>query len=100
MNKYKILINHVDQELKEFKEIELLKSKEEIFQDYYKIHFFEMYAEFFKNAVYDYYELLLKIKYPLSFLYSEWLSSDGYFSEDWDDLKDFLDINFGSYKDN
>ena len=100
MNEYKILINHVDQELKEFQESELQKSKEEIFQDYYKIHFFEMYADFFKNAVYDYYELLLKIKCPLSFLYSKWLSSDGSFSEDWDDLKDFLDINFGSYKDN
>lgn len=99
MNQYEILMNHVNQELKEFRKNELQKSKDEIYKDNYKIHFFEMYYEFFKNATYDYYDMLLKLTEPLKFLYAEWLSSDGCFSENWDDLQDFLDEVFRNYKE-
>ncbi len=56
MNKIdqKKIINRIDKELNEFKNINLRHSKEEIYNNYYRIHAYNEIASFIKSNVKDY----------------------------------------------
>ena len=78
----------IKDEIVEFRTEELKKTKDEIYTEFYKIHFFEAVYEFLltHSETPLYLEKLAKMKNPIHWLYDQWLSTDGCFSEDWNDI--------------
>lgn len=77
-----------------FKEETLLKSKEDIFVDWYKINFYNSFYEFLgSNFVEDkiaHIPTFLKKNSPLDHLYKIWLECDDAPSGDWNVMLEFV----------
>ena len=80
-----------------FREETLLKSKEDIFDDWYKINFYQSFFELLNSDFIEPYvnrfPNLLKKSSPLNRLYKIWLDCDDAPSGDWDIMLDFISVN-------
>lgn len=66
----------------------------DVYREWYKIMFFEEYyqllaADYVKND--NLITWLSQFDNPLHFLYEEWLSCDGAFNGDWDEMIDWME---------
>ena len=87
------LIRRLSDEYEDFREDELSKSKEEIFDDASKINFyFELYNYFLEYEFLDddITKFLSDMDYPLCFLWDEYLRMDGCTIGSWEDIDIFL----------
>ena len=89
------LLEKVCREREQLKQGYMDKQPEEIYEDWYKISFYESYYEMFMSDFIDHridiIEWLCGFENPLAFLYSEWLSADGPFSHNWDEMVSFIE---------
>lgn len=85
----------LDNEMQEFKKSYEAMTPTQIYNDWYMIGFHEEYYEMLSNILvdcddYDYIaKWLCEFERPIQFLYSEWLSADGVFNYDWNEMLDF-----------
>ena len=87
------LIRRLSDEYEDFREDELGKAKEEIFDDASKINFyFELYNYFLEYDLLDddITKFLLDMDYPLCFLWDEYLRMDGCTIGSWEEIDIFL----------
>ena len=87
------LIRKLSDEYEEFRKVELVKSKEEIFDGASRINFyFEVYNYFLECGELDeeVTKLLSSKDEPMAFLWNEYLSMDGTSIGTWDDMDEFL----------
>lgn len=93
-----LLVEKVEKELTDFKKSYENFSSQRTYNDWYVIGFHEEYSEmlcsdFLENRDYeDLFKWLSSFDKPLAFLYDQWLSSDGAFSHDWDDMIDWVQL--------
>lgn len=94
----KILVEKICKEREQFRELYLYGSAN-AYNDYYKIFFYEMYHSMLTNDYIlerclkkDIIEWLSKKDNPLDFLYDKWLYADGYLSDNWDDMAEFIGL--------
>lgn len=94
----------LDVEITEFRNSYENKTKKEIYNDWYVISFYENYYELVANCICeiktDIVRWLNSYRRPLAFLYDEWLSCDGSFSDAWDDMSDWVKQLFNEENDN
>ena len=94
MDKKTVLEENLDNEMKSFKRSFERMKPEEVYESFYKISFYEEYYALLTSDFIDNYEQLVEWlsvhSYPLAFLYDEWLSCDGAFSGDWNDMINFI----------
>ena len=85
----------LNNEMQEFRKTYKAMTPTQVYNDWYIIGFYEAYYEMLiyidgdTNIYYDAQNILTWLntyKNPLGFLYSEWLSCDGAFSQLWDDM--------------
>ena len=87
------LIRKLNDEYEDFRNEELSKTKEEIFDDASKINFyFELYNYFLEYELLDedITKLLSEMDYPLAFLWDECLGMEGYTIGNWEEIDNFL----------
>ena len=104
MNNYELLAEKVSVELQAFEKSYENMQPVQIYNDWYIIGFYNEYAEMLTSGYLD--DLgyddeiawLLSFEYPLQHLFDEWLSADGAFSHDWDDMLDWLHLVFANEK--
>ena len=87
------LIRRLSDEYEDFREDELGKAKEEIFDDASKINFyFELYNYFLEYDLLDddITKFLSDMDYPLAFLWDEYLGMEGYTIGNWEEIDNFL----------
>ena len=87
------LIRKLNDEYEAFRNEELSKTKEEIFDDASKINFyFELYNYFLEYELLDedITKLLSEMDYPLAFLWDECLGMEGYTIGNWEEIDNFL----------
>ena len=93
------VVESVKNEFNDFRKNELEKSKEEIFKDYYVIHFYEELSNFLIESCYNdlediHYECLLKDKgHILWSLYQYYLKSEYASINSYEDIKDLI-VNY------
>lgn len=94
MNNKAILKENLEKEIKEFRQSFERMDPKDVYNSSYKINFYEEYCMLLVSDFIDEYaqivEWLSKFKNPLAFLYDKWLSSDGAFSGDWNDMMNFI----------
>lgn len=94
MNNKAMLKENLNNEFKSFRRSFERMEPKDVYDSFYKINFYEEYYALLSSDFIDNYDLLVdwlsKHSYPLAFLYNEWLSCDGAFSGDWDDMIDFM----------
>lgn len=94
MNNKAILKENLEKEIKEFRRSFERMDPKDVYNSSYKINFYEEYYMLLVSDFIDKYaqivEWLSKFKNPLAFLYDKWLSSDGAFSGDWNDMMNFI----------
>ena len=84
-------------EIVEFRKSYEVKGVAQTYKDWYMIGFKEEYYEMLMcdylddDCYKDMLEWLCEFKYPLQFLYDEWLSADGAYNHDWDAMVDFIE---------
>ena len=73
----------------------------QIYNDWYIIGFYEAYWEMLtcdwtgeQGYAEDALAWLSSLESPLGFLYEEWLNCDSAFSQDWDDMLDFICVTY------
>ena len=85
---------NLDREMEEFRRGFNGMQPVDVYNNSYKINFYEEYYMLLGSDFIDEYtqliEWLSKFSYPLAFLYGEWLSCNGAFSEDWNDMINFI----------
>lgn len=92
----KFLLN-LSKERNSFKQECLGWDASRIYDNWYKIGFFEAYYDLFMSGYAEYddyrnmYCWLSSFTCPLQFLYSEWLKADGALNHDWDEMLDFVE---------
>lgn len=97
MNHNDILTKKVSEERNVFRLHYADKNPLDVYDDCYKINFYEEYyglltsnfTDFTKNN--EVVEWLCQYENPIAFLYEQWLSCDDAFSGDWDEMLDWLD---------
>ena len=91
-----LLAEKINREREQFKQEYMNKQPKEVYEDWYKICFYESYYEMltsdFTNDRMDIIEWLCNFENPLGFLYEEWLVCDDAFSGSWDDMLGWLDL--------
>ena len=94
MNNKTILKESLNREIQEFRKSFQSMQPVDVYNSFYKINFYEEYYMLLSSDFIDEYtqliEWLSKLSYPLAFLYNEWLSCDGAFSADWNDMINFI----------
>lgn len=94
MNKREIIRKNADTEFKNFKHLELQKSKEEIFKDNYKIRFFDELHEFLisETDLGSEKEMVVVSKGNcfITLLYDFYLSKEYASINTWDDVLDMI----------
>lgn len=102
----KKLSKNLEKEMKEFREKYNALSGKDVYKDYYTINFFEEYygmlmSNFIdENSHEDVLKWLASLERPLAFLYEQWLSSDGAFNHDWDEMFDWIELIYQEEKEN
>lgn len=92
----KFLLN-LSKERNSFKQECLGWDSSRIYDNWYKIGFFEAYYELFLSEYAEYddyrevYQWLSNLPCPLQFLYSEWLKAGEAMSFNWDNMWDFIE---------
>ena len=87
------LIEKISDEYAVFKEHELSRDKEEIYEDALKIYFYYELDNYFTECgevFEDIISYLSEIDRPLEFLWECYLDTEGYSIETWNDIVDFL----------
>lgn len=81
-------------------------SPTEVYDDWYKIGFYEEYSTLFLSSTFmkdEYYapirQWLDTFEYPILFLYNEWLKQDGAFSHDWNSMIEFMKYLYEFYEE-
>lgn len=95
LNYMNTLVEKICKEREQFKQDYMNKSPKEVYGDWYRIGFYEAYYELFTSEFYgdeNIYKWLCSFKNPLSFLYDEWLGSDGAFDHNWDAMWDWIKL--------
>lgn len=94
MDKKTVLEENLDREIRSFRRSFERMQPVDVYNSFYKINFYEEYYMLLVSDFIDEYtqilEWLSKLLYPLAFLYDEWLSCDGAFSGDWNDMINFI----------
>lgn len=94
MNEKAILTENLDKEIIEFRKSFKSMQPVYVYNNFYRITFYEEYYVLLISDFIDNYEHLVewlsKFENPLAFLYDEWLSCDGAFSGDWNDMVNFI----------
>ena len=94
----------IDNEIIEFRRKFTSLTPTAVYKDSYKINFIEMYYNLFTSTADEMDEDVIcwlnNHKYPLDFLYGEWLSCDGSFSDAWDDMSDWVKQLFNEENNN
>lgn len=97
MNYSDILTEKINKEREQLKHDYADMKPLQVYDDWYKIGFYESYYEMFMSDFIDIdyqidiIEWLCGFENPLAFLYSEWLGADGPFSHDWDEMVSFIE---------
>ena len=90
MNRKVIFKENLNREMQDFRQSFKSMQPVDVYNSFYKINFYEEYYMLLVSDFIDEYaqilEWLSKLSYPLAFLYDEWLSCDGAFSGDWNDM--------------
>ena len=92
-------IKRLIKECDEFKKEQLKKPKEEIYENYYKIRFYEEIKQYLEARLipedfpeYEIESLIEAIKgKSMKLLYSEFIKNDGSSIETWDGIREFFD---------
>ena len=86
--------NNLNKNFKKFKEEMLLLSKEQLFDEWYKLNFYNSFYEFLGSDFVEnriaHVPTLLKKNSPLDHLYKIWLECDDAPSGDWDVMLEFV----------
>ena len=94
MNGKVIFKENLKREMQDFRQSFKSMQPVDVYNSFYKINFYEEYYMLLASNFIDEYaqilEWLSKLSYPLAFLYDEWLGCDGAFSEDWNDMINFI----------
>lgn len=94
MNEKTILKENLNREIREFRKSFQSMQPVDVYNSFYKINFYEEYYLLLMSDFIDedtqLIEWLSKFANPLAFLYDEWLSCDGAFSGDWNDMVNFI----------
>ena len=94
MNGKVIFKENLNREMQDFRQSFKSMQPVDVYNSFYKINFYEEYYMLLVSDFIDEYtqilEWLSKLSYPLAFLYDEWLSCDGAFSGDWNDMINFI----------
>lgn len=91
-----ILIEKVNKERDAFRQSYANKNALDVYDDWYKINFYEAYYVLFdEDYIYDHLdkeivEWLCQFDAPLDFLYDMWLNCDFEFNGDWDEMIDWI----------
>lgn len=93
---HELLIEKITKEIENFRNSYKMLSVQQTYNDWYIIGFYEEYFEMLSTDFLDNrgaekeIEWLTTLNKPLAYLYEEWMSSDGSFSHDWDDMFEFI----------
>ena len=94
MNGKVIFKENLNREIQDFRQSFKSMQPVDVYNSFYKINFYEEYYMLLVTDFIDEYaqilEWLSKLSYPLAFLYDQWLSCDGAFSGDWNDMVNFI----------
>ena len=94
MNGKVIFKENLNREMQDFRQSFKSMRPVDVYNSFYKINFYEEYYMLLVTDFIDEYaqilEWLSKLSYPLAFLYDKWLSCDGAFSGDWNDMMNFI----------
>ena len=99
MNGKVIFKENLNREMQDFRQSFNSMQPVDVYNSFYKINFYEEYYMLLMSDFIDEYtqifserivEWLSKFENPLLFLYNEWLSYDGAFSGDWNDMINFI----------
>ena len=94
MNGKVIFKENLNREMQDFRQSFKSMRPVDVYNSFYKINFYEEYYMLLVTDFIDEYaqilEWLSKLSYPLAFPYNEWLSCDGAFSADWNDMINFI----------
>lgn len=99
MDNKNILKENLNREIREFRKNFQSMKPIDVYNSFYRINFYEEYYMLLMSDFIDEYtqifserivEWLNKFENPLLFLYNEWLSYDGAFSGDWNDMVNFI----------
>lgn len=94
-----MLKENLNREIREFRKNFQSMKPIDVYNSFYRINFYEEYYMLLMSDFIDEYtqifgeriiEWLSKFENPLLFLYNEWLSCDGAFSGDWNDMVNFI----------
>lgn len=97
MTNYEMLVTILSNERNEFVQSYTHMDRQQIYNDWYIIGFYESYYELLMSDFVECeeYEEIFKwlctFSQPLHFLYEEWLSADGAFNHDWEEMWDFVE---------
>ena len=95
-NYLELLQEKIKKEIERFRDSYSKLDFKKVYNDYYKISFFESYYEMISTNFIDIECFENEIKWlsskaePLEFLYDEWLNGDSAFSFNWDKMFDFI----------
>ena len=82
------------QEIQQFRKSFETKTSKEVYSEFYKIHFYEaffgMLSSNFMNNHDEIIEWLYKKEEALEYLYIVWLECDNPFTENWDEMLEWL----------
>ena len=93
-----ILVEKVHKERDDFRKIHSIMNSMEVYNNWYKIGFFEEYSNLLTSGYIEseYFEdeirWLCGFENPLHFLYDKWLKCDGAFNYDWDEMLEWIKI--------
>ena len=105
MSSYDNLVEKVENEMKSFKASYENMSPTQVYNDWYiigfKEEFYEMLtSDFTKESHYaESLVWLSSFENPLQFLYDQWLSCDGAFNHDWDEMLDWINSIYENGKE-
>lgn len=89
-----ILTEKINEERESFRLSYADKNSLIVYDDWYKISFYEEYYGFLTSDFIEHHmdvvEWLCQFENPLAFLYEEWLSCDDAFNGDWDIMFEWL----------
>lgn len=106
MNSYEKLMASLDKEMQAFKDSYKSMTTTQVYNDWYIIGFYQEYYDMLTTGISGQLWLddsvmawLTEKENPLGFLYDQWMSCDGSFSHDWEDMLDWVNLVYREEKE-
>lgn len=106
MDSYDKLMGLLEKEMQAFEDSYKSMTTTQVYNDWYIIGFYNEYFDMLTTGISGQLWLddsiiawLANKEQPLNFLYDKWMSCDGSFSHDWEEMLDWVNLVYGEEKD-